>query len=356
MRHKAINLAQGFPDFEIDPRLKELLSETAKSNSHQYMPSAGYPPLLEKIAALVEDQYGRESNPATEIVVTAGATQAIFTTIQALVEPGNEVIILDPAYDCYELPVSLRGAKPVHIPLNDDYSPDWDAIADAANANTKMLIINNPHNPSGRVWRQHDFIALEQFLDKNPDVLLLSDEVYEHITFEQHHISALSREKLRNRSITISSFGKSFHITGWKTGYAVAPEHLMRKIKNVHQYLVFSVNSIAQVALSDYMDEVKIELLGTFYKQKRDFFRELMKTTRFELLPCEGSYFQVVSFSGISDESDIEFTKRLVTEHGVAAIPLSGFYTDKKDLQRIRFCFAKEETTLQRAAELLQKI
>lgn len=352
----AINLSQGFPNFPVDERLKDLVSKWAKEEIHQYLPMAGFPPLLEKIAHLTYTSYGRKVNPLTEILITAGATEGIFATIQALVNKNEEVIILDPSYDCYETPILLCNAIPKRIPLSDDFTPNWELIGATMNANTRMIIINNPHNPTGRIWSENDFLQLENLFDLYPNVIVLSDEVYEYITFENRHISVHHREKLRDRSVSISSFGKSFHITGWKIGYVVASEDLMKEIKKVHQFLVFSVNSIAQYALNDYIDLVQVADLGRFYQNKRDFFRELMNTTPFELLPCEGSYFQIASYKSISSENDIDFTKRLVKEFGVAAIPLSPFYADSNQTQCIRFCFAKEEETLKKAVERLQKL
>ena len=353
---QAINLSQGFPNFSVDEKLTDIVAQIAKQNIHQYLPFSGHSPLLEKIAALTLRSYKRIVNPATEILVTAGATQGIFTAIQALVNRNEEVIILDPSYDCYVTPVVLVHAKPVRVPLNPDFSPNWNAISDAMNAQTRMLIINNPHNPSGKIWREADFLQLEKLLDLYPDVILLSDEVYEHIAFENGHISINSREKIKNRSIIVSSFGKSFHITGWKIGYCVAPEHLMQEIKKVHQYLVFSVNSIAQVAINQYLEPEKLQELYKFYQQKRDSFRSFLSESKFKLLPCEGTYFQVASYSEISDENDLDFTKKLVSEFGVAAIPLSVFYENKTDNRLIRFCFAKDDETLQMAAEKLRRI
>ena len=351
--HNAINLSQGFPNFPVDERLTDILARLAKKDVHQYLPMSGYPPLLLKIAALLQKSYHRIVQPETEILVTAGATQAIFTTILALVKTDDEVIILDPSYDSYEAPVLLCNAKPVRVDLNDDYTPNWEQIEKAFSSKTKMIIINNPHNPTGKILTETDLEALEKILEKYPKVILLSDEVYEYITFEQHHISVHTREKLRNRSVVVSSFGKSFHITGWKVGYLVAPEYLMKEIKKVHQFLVFSVNSISQVAISEYLDLVSVEELGKFYQEKRDYFRKLLKNSRFELMPCEGTYFQVVSYAAISDESDVDFCKRLVVEYGVAAIPISTFYADGKDLKLIRFCFAKDDKTLEEAAKRL---
>lgn len=354
--YKAINLSQGFPNFPVDDRLKNLVAQWSKKEIHQYLPMAGFPPLLEKIATLTQNSYGRKVNPQTEILITAGATEGIFATIQALVEPKEEVIILDPSYDCYETPILLCNAIPKRINLNTDFSPNWELIGATMNSQTKMIIINNPHNPTGKTWSENDFVQLEKLLELYPKVLVLSDEVYEYITFENKHISLHHREKLRDKSISVSSFGKSFHITGWKIGYLIAPEHLMIEIKKVHQFLVFSVNSIAQYAINDYMDLVQVSEIGNFYQQKRDLFRNLMQNSKFELLPCEGSYFQIASYAAISDETDLDFTKRLVTEFGVATIPLSPFYADGKQTQCIRFCFAKEDNTLIEATNRLLKL
>nr|WP_315162236.1 methionine aminotransferase [uncultured Flavobacterium sp.] len=351
--YNAINLSQGFPNFPVDERLTDIVAKLAKENVHQYTPMSGYPPLLSKIATLVKHCYGRTIQPETELLVTAGATQAIFTTITALVKNNDDVIILDPSYDCYEAPVLLCNANPVRVALNDDYTPNWEIIEKACTPKTKMIIINNPHNPTGKILAKSDFESLEILLEKYPDIVLLSDEVYEYITFEEKHISAHTREKLLNRSVMVSSFGKSFHVTGWKVGYLVAPEYLMKEIKKVHQFLVFSVNSISQIAISEYLDIVSIAEIGKLYQEKRDYFRQLLKNSRFELMPCEGTYFQVASYAAISNESDVDFCKRLITEHGVAAIPISTFYADGKDLKLIRFCFAKDNATLEEAAKRL---
>lgn len=354
--HQAINLSQGFPNFPVDERLTAITAKLATENVHQYTPMTGHPGLMSKIAALTSASYHRAVNPAAEMLVTAGATEAIFATIQALVNKNEEVIILDPSYDCYEAPILLSYAKPVRVALNDDYTPDWEAIAAKMNTQTRMLIINNPHNPTGKIWTAADFLQLEKLLALYPDVLLLSDEVYEYITYEQPHISVNTNEKLRDRSIVISSFGKSLHITGWKIGYAIAPEHLMKEIKKVHQFLVFSVNSISQAAISDYLDIVDSKEIASMYRKKRDYFKALLSQTPFEILPCEGSYFQVASYASFSNENDIDFTKRLITDYGVATIPISTFYADGKDLKLIRFCFAKDDNTLLQATERLRKI
>jgi methionine aminotransferase len=317
---------------------------------------AGNPNLMNEIGLLIARSYNRNVKVESELLIAAGATQAIFTTIQALVNRNEEVVILDPSYDCYESPIILSGGIPKRIPLNDSFLPDWELINETVNEKTKLIITNNPHNPSGRIWTESDFKELENLLHKYPNLLVLSDEVYEYITFEQKHISVHSNEFLRNRSIVVSSFGKTFHITGWKIGYLVAPEFIMKEIKKVHQFLVFCVNSVSQSVLADYLPLVKTESLGKFYQEKRDFFREKMQSSRFELLPCEGTYFQVASYETISEELDIDFTKRLVTEFGVATIPLSVFNSDLKDRKMIRFCFAKDNDTLTQATERLCKI
>lgn len=354
--HQAINLSQGFPNFPVDERLTAIVAKLATANVHQYTPMNGLPSLLQKIAVLTQQSYGRTIAPKEEILITAGATEGIFATIQALVKAREEVIILDPSYDCYEAPILLSNAKSVRVALNIDFTPNWEVIAAAVNEKTRLIIINNPHNPTGKMWTETDFEQLEKLVHAFPNLLVLSDEVYEYITFEQPHISVHHRPKLWQRSISISSFGKSFHITGWKIGYVIAPEDLMCEIKKVHQFLVFSVSSIAQHALNEYIDLVDIKTLGQFYQQKRDFFHDLLKDTKLQLLPCEGTYFQVASYAAISEENDIDFTKRLVTEFGVATIPISIFYANGDDHKCIRFCFAKDEETLTRAAERLRQL
>jgi methionine aminotransferase len=356
VEHQAINLSQGFPNFPVDEILLEILRETTAENVHQYAPMPGHPFLMEELVKLTQKSYQRTINSATELLVTAGATQAIFTCIQALVHHGEEVIVLDPSYDCYDPAIVLAGAKPVHVRMNDDFTVNWDKVEAACTSKTTMLIVNNPHNPSGRILSEADIVELERILEKYASIKLLSDEVYEYITFEQKHISANSREKLKNRSIIVSSFGKTFHITGWKMGYMIAPEAWMIEIKKVHQFLVFCVNSLAQVTLAKYLQQKEVANLGAFYHEKRDYFRNLLKDSRFDLLPSEGSYFQTCSYAALSTEKDTVFVEQLVKEHGVAAIPFSAFYEDGFDNKMIRFCFAKDNTTLEQAAEKLCKI
>lgn len=354
--YKAINLSQGFPNFPVDPILEEIIRSKTRENVHQYAPMSGLPILLEQISKLILNEYQRKTDPQTELLVTAGATQAIFTTIQALVHKDEEVIILDPSYDCYESPVILAGAKPIRIPLNINFLPAWDRIRSSVSDKTRLIITNNPHNPSGTVWKNEDILELEKLVLDFPNLIVLSDEVYEFISFESKHISANTSEILKDRSVVVSSFGKTFHITGWKIGYVVAPEILMKEIKKVHQFLVFCVNSLAQASLAEYMNHVDVSMLGKFYQDKRDVFREQLKNSRFELLPCEGTYFQLGSYTNISDESDVNFAKRLVVEHGVATIPLSVFNENEDDRKILRFCFAKDDNTIQQATEKLCKI
>lgn len=356
MDHQAINLSQGFPNFPVDRQLEELLAKNSRNGMHQYAPMAGLPVLLDSIAELIEKQYQRKLDPSNEILVTAGATQAIYTAIQALVQSGDEVVIIDPAYDCYDPAVVLAGGRSVHVSMMPDFTIDWRGLREVISQKTKLLIVNNPHNPSGRIWTTDDFTSLIQLMEDHPNLLLLSDEVYEYITFELPHLSAHQNELLQQRSVVVSSFGKTFHITGWKVGYLVAPDSLMREIKKVHQFLVFSVNSIAQKTLADYMGLVDVASLGKFYQDKRDRFRKLLTNSKFELLPSEGTYFQTARYDQISTERDVAFCEWLVKEVGVAAIPMSVFYDSHLDSKTIRFCFAKTNETLEAAAERLRAL
>ena len=316
----------------------------------------GLPDLLEQTSSLVNQSYGRTLNPQTEILITAGATQGIFTTIQALVSSGDEVLILDPSYDCYGMPIVLSQGVPIRIPLSDTFLPDWKRIRESITDKTRLIITNNPHNPSGRIWTHEDMYALSQLLDENKNLYHLSDEVYEHITFDQPHLSANLYLGLHTKTIIVSSFGKSFHITGWKIGYVVAPEEIMNELKKVHQYLVFTVNSLSQHVLSKYLKTQNVKDLGGFYKKKRDLFIKGMEKSKFNLLPCEGSYFQLATYEAISDDTDVAFCEKLVTEFKIAAIPISVF-SEKQDRRKIvRFCFAKENQTLEKATRLLCKI
>lgn len=355
-QHGAINLSQGFPNFPEDERLLQISERIIRENIHQYTPMAGLPSLLEKIATQTLKQYGKKVNTATEMLVTAGATQGVFTAINTFVNQGDEVLILDPSYDSYEPSVLVAGGKPVRVSLNDDYTPNFNRIESAISTKTKMIVINNPHNPTGRIWTEHDFEALETILEKHPQILVLGDEVYEYITFSQPHISFNTRPKLVERTIIASSFGKSLHVTGWKVGYLIATEHLMYEMKKVHQFLVFSVNSFSQHAISEYLNVVDFSEVSKMYQRKRDLFQNLIKDSRFELMPCDGTYFQVVNYNQISSKNDVDFARELIVNHGVASIPISVFYNDATDRHMLRFCFAKTDETLIVAAEKLCSI
>ena len=351
--NKAINLAQGFPNYPIDTQLQNLIGEHSTLDVHQYAPMQGNVILRQEIAHLINKNQKCKIDPNENVLITAGATQGIFATIQALVSAGEEVIILDPSYDCYEVPILLVGARPIHISLDEKFRPDWQKINESVSSKTKMIIINSPHNPSGVLWEESDMLLLVDLVQKHPKLIVLSDEVYEFITFEKKHISAAFNEMLRERSVIVSSFGKTFHVTGWKVGYLTAPKSILAEIIKVHQYLVFSVNSLAQSVLAAYLPLSNIEQLGQFYKEKRDTFREALSGSKFTLLPCEGTYFQLASFAAISNKSDIDFSEELTKKHGVAAIPVSAFYSNKFDQQLVRFCFAKDNETILKATQLL---
>lgn len=355
-QYGAINLSQGFPNFPEDERLLQISERIILENIHQYTPMAGLPSLLEKIANQTLKQYGRKVNTATEMLITAGATQGVFTAINTFVNQGDEVLILDPSYDSYEPSVLVAGGKPVRVSLNLDYTPNFNKIEAAITSKTKMIVVNNPHNPTGRIWTESDFESLETILEKHPEILILGDEVYEYITFSQPHISFNTRPKLVERTIIASSFGKSLHVTGWKVGYLITPEHLMFEMKKVHQFLVFSVNSLSQHAISEYLDVVDFSEISKMYQRKRDLFQNLIKNSRFELMPCDGTYFQVVNYNQISNKNDVDFAKELIVNHGVASIPISVFYNDNTDRHMLRFCFAKTDETLMAAAEKLNQI
>lgn len=356
--HNAINLSQGFPDYPAAQKLIRFVADAMKNGHNQYAPMPGLLALREEIADKMENFYQAKYNPETEITITAGGTQAIFTALAAVINPGDEVIIFEPAYDCYSPTVKLFGGlvKPfeLHAP---DYKIDWEMVKKLFTANTKMIILNSPQNPTGSILGKADIEALIK-LTKNTDVMILSDEVYEHLIFdgEQHQSVALYPE-LRERSFIVASFGKLLHTTGWKLGYCLAPAKLMNEFRKVHQFNVFSVNTPMQVAITNYLKSEKVyEELPQFFQQKRDLFRDLLKETKFKLLPCKGSYFQCVSFAGISDEKDTEMAIRLTKDFGVASIPVSAFYTKGTDNKILRFCFAKEQDTLEKAVERLIKI
>jgi methionine aminotransferase len=336
----------------VNPKLIEALEQSVSENVHQYMPMAGHPGLVKEVCELIDNQYRRQITEKN-VVITAGASQAIFTAIIALVGKGDEVIILDPCYDCYEPAVILAGGIPVRIPLDSSFKPDWTQIEQSTSSETRMIIVNNPHNPSGVTWEEHDIEALTEIVSQHSRLLVLSDEVYEFITFNEPHLSVHSYEGLKERAIVVSSFGKTFHITGWKIGYMIAEEAILNEVKKVHQYNVFCVNSVAQQALSKYMQVADVNSLGPFYKKKSDLFRNKLSESKFELLPCGGSYFQLAKYNEISEKNDVEFCEWLTKEVGVAAIPLSVFSEKPRDDNYVRFCFAKDDKTIINATELL---
>ena len=356
--HGALNLSQGFPDFDAPAQLLALLDQHALAGHNQYAPMTGVPVLREAIAAKVSTLYGAQYNVDAEITVTAGATQAIFTAVAALVHPGDEVIVFTPVYDSYAPSVELQGGKVVYAHLTlPDYRPDWDEVARLITPRTRMIILNSPHNPTGTVWTAEDMARLEALV-KDTDIVLLSDEVYEHMVFDQaRHESVLRYPGLAERSIVVSSFGKTYHITGWKVAYCLAPRELMTEFRKAHQFIVFTVHAPSQYALADFMKKPGwYEQLKALYQGKRDIFRQALAGSRFELLPCQGTYFQCVKYGAISDEGDRAFVERLTREHGVAAIPVSAFYPDGADHGVIRFCFAKSAATLEQALERLIKL
>lgn len=356
--HGAINLSQGFPDFDAPAELLALLDQHARAGHNQYAPMTGVPVLREAIAAKVQALYGAAYDVNTEITVTAGATQAIFTAVAALVHPGDEVIVFAPVYDSYAPSVELQGGKVVYAHLTlPDYRPDWDEVARLITPRTRMIIINTPHNPTGAVWTAEDMARLEALVT-DTDIVIVSDEVYEHMVFDQaRHESVLRYPGLAERSVVVSSFGKTYHITGWKVAYCLAPRELMAEFRKAHQFIVFTVHAPSQYALADFMKKPGwYEQLKALYQGKRDIFRQALAGSRFELLPCQGTYFQCVKYAAISDEGDRAFVERLTREHGVAAIPVSAFYPDGADHGVIRFCFAKSAATLEQALERLIKL
>ncbi|MBK7149083.1 MAG: methionine aminotransferase [Bacteroidetes bacterium] len=356
--HKAINLSQGFPDFEPHPQLVEAITKAMRSGHNQYAPMAGNLLLRERIAEKTEALYNAQVNPDTEVTVTAGATQAIFTAIMSVIRENDEVILFAPAYDSYAPAIELAGGKAIFYDLEaPDYKVDWQKVKRLVTQRTKMMIVNTPHNPTGTILQESDFQQLEK-LTRETDIILLSDEVYEHIVFDgQQHHSLLRYPKLAERAFVVSSFGKTYHTTGWKIGYCIAPENLMKEFRKVHQFNVFSVHSVAQAAFAELLPQKDLYLeLSAFYEAKRDFFRRAIQSSRFKALKCDGTYFQLVSYARISEERDTDFTRRMTKDYGVAAIPVSVFYRHQIDNSVIRFCFAKEDETLKCAAEKILKM
>jgi methionine aminotransferase len=357
--HGAVNLGQGFPDYDPPETLLEALARHSKGGRNQYAPMAGVPRLREAIARHIASAHGARLDPETEITITSGATEAIFDVIAAVVRPGDEVIVLDPAYDSYEPSVVLQGGRAVHVPLRlPDFSIDFERLKRATNERTRLVILNFPHNPSGAVLARSDLDALAETL-RDTQALVLSDEVYEHIVFDgREHESILRHPELARRSYQVGSFGKTFHATGWKVGWACAPASLTSELRKVHQFVTFATSTPAQHALADVLesDPSHVAGLSSFYQRKRDRFRELLRATSFRPFPVAGAYFQLVDYSEIAPMPDTEFARHLTTTIGVAAIPLSPFYAVPPDTTVVRFCFAKNERTLELAAERLRKL
>jgi methionine aminotransferase len=351
----AINLSQGFPDYDCSPELIELVNKAMKDGHNQYAAMPGVMALRERIADKVKKLHGATYDPVTEITVTAGGTQAVFTAISAVIHPNDEVIIFEPAFDCYAPAIKLMGGIVKSLELTPpDYRISWDMVKRLINNRTKLIILNSPHNPTATILHREDIEELSAIV-KNQDILILSDEVYEHLIYdgETHHSMARYPE-LQQRSFIVASFGKLLHATGWKIGYCLAPAHLMQEFRKVHQFLVFSVDSAKQYAIAEYLKNESIYLsLPDFFQQKRDYFRKGLEQTKFELLPCYGSYFQSVRYNELTDESDTQFSLRLTKEAGVACIPVSAFYTQGTDHHVLRFCFAKKHETLDDAVNRL---
>lgn len=356
--HKAINMAQGFPDFSCSPKLVELVNTYMKKGMNQYAPMPGLMMLRERIAEKTEALYSAKYDPETEITVTPGGTHALYAAITSIIREGDEVIVLEPCYDSYVPAIELNGGRPVFFELKlPDYKVDWNELKKLVNYKTKMIIINTPHNPTGTILSAQDMMKLQKIV-QNTEIIILSDEVYEHIIFDEiEHQSVARFPKLAERSIIVSSFGKTYHTTGWKTGYVLAPANLMTEFRKVHQFMAFSANTPIQYALADFLqDKDEYLLLNKFYQEKRDYFQKLVKGSRFKLMPCFGSYFQLLNYNKITQEKDTEFATRITKEYKIASIPSSVFYHKHTDNHVLRFCFAKTNETLEQAAEKICSI
>ena len=356
--HNAINLSQGFPDFPPNQKLLELVKQGLDENHNQYAPLAGLISLRKTLAEKLYKSYGSRYSAEEEITITAGATQAIFTAISAFIRQDDEVIVFKPAYDCYEPAIELYGGKPILVEMKaPTYKIDWQEVSAKITSKTKMIVINTPHNPSGTVLEKEDLLQLQQLVE-NTNILILSDEVYEHLIYDdKKHQSVARFPKLAERSLITYSFGKTFHVTGWKVGYCVAPEELMKEFRKVHQYNVFCVNHPMQWALNEYLQKPDHYLeLSAFYQEKRDYFLEQIKNSRLELIPAQGTYFQTASYKNITTEKDTDFALRLIKEKGLATIPVSVFNKDQKDELMLRFCFAKKKETLAKAAAIINSL
>lgn len=357
-KYKAINLAQGFPGFEPHPQLTKEVEQALRNGKNQYAPMSGIFSLRETLCEKMFNLYDKSYHPETEITITAGATQAIYTIISAFIHPEDEVIVFKPAYDCYEPAIEVNGGKPVLIEMQaPDYKINWKEVQAQITSKTRMIIINTPHNPTGTVLHQEDMKNLERIVE-GTDILILSDEVYEHINFDQHqHQSVALYPNLAERAFLVYSFGKTFHVTGWKTGYCFAPAELMKEFRKVHQFNVFCVNHPFQVALNSFLQEPQHYMgLGDFFQKKRDYFLNQIKDSEFSFTPAQGTYFQTLNYSKLTDEKDSDFAIRLIKDYGLASIPVSAFQKDYKDEKMLRFCFAKENELLKKAAEIINSL
>jgi methionine aminotransferase len=355
-KHNAIDLSQGFPNFEADKKLMDLVVKAMYEGHNQYAAMQGYYGLRETIAQKTEKLHGRNYHPEKEITVTVGATQAIYTAITAFVHPGDEIIVLKPAYDCYEPAIKINGGVPVLLQLDaNGYQVDWEAFKGKITSKTRMVVINTPHNPSGRIFSKEDMLQLQEIL-RPTNIILISDEVYEHIIFDgKEHQSASRFDDLASRSFVCASFGKTFHVTGWKIGYCAAPAKLMREFRQVHQFAVFCVDHPVQRALAEYLKDGEHYLtLNAFYQKKRDFFLEGLKDSKFKFTPSQGTYFQLLDYTAITNEADGDLAERLILDYKLASIPTSSFNIDNRDDKVLRFCFAKKQETLERATEILR--
>lgn len=356
-QHGAINLSQGFPDFDGPTALKQRVAHYMDQGHNQYPPMSGAPSLREAVAAKVEELYGTRVDPESEVTITAGATEALFCAIAAVVRPGDEVIVFDPAYDSYDPVIRLQGGRAVHLAMPaPNYRPDWQQVADAISAKTRAIIINTPHNPTGSVWHAEDIEQLRKLVAQH-DIYVIADEVYEHMVFDgRAHLSLCRYEDLLARSFVISSFGKTYHVTGWKVGYCVAPLALSEEFRRIHQFVTFTVNTPMQLGLADFLSahpEHHLRL-PDFYQAKRDYFCTLLADSRFTLTPSEGTYFQLLNYAALSSEPDVDLAKRWTQEIRIASIPVSVFYAVECERPPVlRFCFAKDDATLKQAAEVL---
>lgn len=356
--HNALNLSQGFPDFPVSEELIKLVNSNMKKGHNQYAPMPGILPLREGISEMFEKKYGVKYHPETDITITAGATQGLFSIIAAYIRPGDEVIILEPAYDSYGPAIMLQGGMVKYARLQaPDYSINWETFPSLITGSTRMIIINSPHNPTGTVIRSKDLKKLETLL-KNRDILLLSDEVYEHLIFDGlTHESVCKYPALASKTLITGSFGKTFHATGWKCGFVLAPPQLTAEFRKVHQFVVFAVNTPVQHAIAEYLKNPENYMnLGSFYQEKRDLFLNLIKGSRFKASPASGTYFQLLNYSKISDEKEMAFAERITREFKIASVPVSPFYHNQEDNKMLRFCFAKTTETLEKAAEILCRI